>query len=351
MVMPIYKQDAAGKFVPFEEMPFPDLEKILEDWIETNPHLIFGDEEIAILARQPRTGYDKYLDLLGVDKAGATVVIELKRGETPRDVVAQTLEYAAWVDSLTLDQLDEMARDYGQKKGVEFDDLAGLYLRTFGDELEDEESEGGKLTQRITFNNRQRLVIMAERISDEVEQTLRYMRTRFGADVSGIAFSVHKSGNDTLISTTTVVGRERVSSTSQQLPQASERESDDHIRAKVKTDFMRDAVTAIEEWIDGLGVDRLAVEHSGSSEHYIRFLGVKLLYYYYANNWIYASMPAVTGDEVQKLRSRLSKPEELITKDHWAGDWRFHVAAPQDLDVLKEIILSRVKAKQEAASS
>ncbi|MCH7719300.1 MAG: hypothetical protein IIB21_07500, partial [Chloroflexi bacterium] len=77
MVMPIYKQDAAGKFVPFEEMPFPDLEKILEDWIETNPHLIFGDEEIAILARQPRTGYDKYLDLLGVDKAGATVVIDL----------------------------------------------------------------------------------------------------------------------------------------------------------------------------------------------------------------------------------------------------------------------------------
>lgn len=349
--MPIYKQDAEGKFVPFEETPFPDLEKVLEDWIEANPHLIFGDEEIAILARQPRTSYDKYLDLLGIDKTGATVIIELKRGETPRDVVAQTLGYAAWVDSLTLHQLDELARDYGEKKGVEFDDLAGLYLRTFSDELEDEESEGGKLAQRITFNNRQRLVIVAERISDEVEQTLRYMRTSFGADVSGVAFSIHKSGNDTLISTTTVVGRERTSSKSQQLPQASERESDDHIRAKVKTEFMQDAVTAIEEWIDGLGVDGLAVEHSSGSEHYIRFLGVKQLYYYYANNWIYASLPAVTGDEVKELRSRLSKPDELFTRDNWDGDWRFHVATQQDLDVLKEIILSRVKDKQEAASS
>lgn len=348
--MPIYKQDAAGNFVPFEETPFPDLEKTLEDWIEANPHVIFGDEKIAILARQPRTGYDKYLDLLGIDKKGATVIIELKRGVTPRDVVAQALEYAAWVDSLTLDQLDEMARDYGQKKGVEFDDLAGLYLRTFGDDLEDKDGEGAKVTERITFNNRQRLVIVAEQISDEVEQTLRYMRTRFGADVSGVAFSVHKSGNDTLISTTTVVGRERASPPGQQPPQASERESDDHIRTKVKTEFLRDAVTAIEEWIDGLGMDGLAVEHSSGSEHYIRFLGVKQLYYYYANNWIYASLPAVTGDEVQKLRSRLSKPDELFTRDNWAGEWRFHVATSQDLDVLKEIILSRVKAKQEAAS-
>jgi hypothetical protein len=37
--MPIYKQDESGKFVPFEQMPFPELEKekVLEDWIENNP--------------------------------------------------------------------------------------------------------------------------------------------------------------------------------------------------------------------------------------------------------------------------------------------------------------------------
>src|SRR5438132_483968 len=98
--MPIYKQDTSGKFVPFEQTPFPDLEKTLEDWIEANPHLLLEGEQIAVFARQPRTKFGKYLDLLAIDKTGATVIIELKRGETPRDVVAQALEYAAWIDSL-----------------------------------------------------------------------------------------------------------------------------------------------------------------------------------------------------------------------------------------------------------
>jgi|GEM_PF-4081308 len=40
--MPIYKQDESGKFVPFEQTPFPDLERVLEDWVEDNPHLFAG---------------------------------------------------------------------------------------------------------------------------------------------------------------------------------------------------------------------------------------------------------------------------------------------------------------------
>ena len=90
--MPIYKMAKNGKFEQFEKTPFPDLEKVLEDWIEKNPHLVLEDEEVAIIARQPRTGFDKYLDLLAVDESGATVVIELKRGETPR-VGALELRY------------------------------------------------------------------------------------------------------------------------------------------------------------------------------------------------------------------------------------------------------------------
>src|SRR5438874_1422642 len=104
--MPIFRMDASGRFVPFEETPFPDLEKVLEDWIEANPHLLLEGEDIAIIARQPRTAFGKYPDLLGIDESSACVIVELKRGETPRDVIAQALEYAAWVDSLTHDQLN-----------------------------------------------------------------------------------------------------------------------------------------------------------------------------------------------------------------------------------------------------
>ena len=341
--MPIYKQDESGKFVPFEEMPFPDLEKVLEDWIEANPHLVLDDETLAFFARQPRTRFDKYLDLLGLDKTGATVIVELKRGETPRDVVAQTLEYAAWVDSLTIDQMDEMAREYAEKHGFEADGIADLYSRTFSVRLEGDEEEEAEVAERITFNNRQRLVILAERISGEVEQTLRYLRTRFGADVYGVEFSVHRTGEDTIINTTTVVGREPVSKPAQTTWQTHERESDESILNRVKTDFMRRAVTAIEGWVDGSDIDGLRVDHSTESSHYIRYLGLNWLYYYYAANWLYMLLYGATHEQLELLRGRLSKPESLFTKETWGGGWRFHVTTDEDLEAIKDVILRRVE--------
>lgn len=346
--MPIYKKDESGRFVPFEQMPFPDLEKTLEDWIEANPHLVLEGEAVAFFARQPRTRYDKYLDLLGVDKAGATVIVELKRGETPRDVVAQTLEYASWVDSLTVDQLDELAREYAEKRGLNVNGIADLYSRTFSAQLEDAEDQGPKVTERITFNNRQRLVILAERISDEVEDTLRYLRTRFGADVYGVEFSVHRAGNDTIINTTTVVGREHVSKPA---PPSTPREpeSDESILARAKTDFVRRAVTAIESWAAEEGPEGLSVNHSTGSDHVIRYLGITWIWYYYASSWLFVFLRDATDEEVERLRTGISKPDSVQSRE--GGAWRFHVATDGDLEVLKGLILQRVKARQQGTGA
>lgn len=347
--MPIYKQDESGKVVPFEQTPFPDLEKVLEDWIEDNPHLLFEGEDLAIFARQPSTKFGKYLDLLGLDRTGATVVVELKRGETPRDVVAQTLEYASWVDSLTLDQLDEMAREYAEKRGVDASGIADLYRRTFSAELEDAEDQGRQLAERITFNNRQRLVILAERISEEVEQTLRYLRTRFGADVYGVQFSVHQAGGDTIISTTTVVGREQVAKPAQTgTPQ--ERESDESIVARAKTEFVREAVSSIEKWVSQSGIEGLTVDHSTGSDHFIRYLGITWASYYYAMRWLYMYLDRPSDAEVETLRTKLSKPESVQTGESWNG-WRFHIATNDDLEVVKNLIVQRVEARQQGTST
>lgn len=344
--MPIHKLGTDDKFVPFEKTPFPDLEKVLEDWIEKNPHLVLEDENLAIFARQPRTTFDKYLDLLAIDETGATVIIELKRGETPRDVVAQALEYAAWVDNLSIDQLNEIARDYASKHDIKADGLADLYRGTFVGEVAESDDSGTQLTERITFNNRQRLVIVGEKIANEVEQTLRYLRTRFGADVYGVEFSIHKAGAETLISTTTVVGREKVSKPAQSYT-PRERESDESIRSRVKGSFMQSAVTAIEEWVSKSGVNGLTVDHSTGPDHFLRYLGVSWLYYYYAASWIYMVLYQPAEHEVELLRKRLSKPEEVKPMDK---QWRFHVATDSDLEVVKEIVLLRVQAKSGATA-
>ena len=51
--------------------------------------------------RQPSHG--KRLDLLAIDDQALLHAIELKRDQTPREVVAQALEYGWWVRTLTLD--------------------------------------------------------------------------------------------------------------------------------------------------------------------------------------------------------------------------------------------------------
>ncbi len=50
--------------------------------------MLLAGEELVVIARQPRTSSGKILDLLALDHTGATVVIELKRGQAPREVVA-----------------------------------------------------------------------------------------------------------------------------------------------------------------------------------------------------------------------------------------------------------------------
>lgn len=52
-----------------------------------------------LIGRQEDTGFGGRIDLLAIAPDGALVLIELKRDKTPRDVVAQSLDYAGWVEN------------------------------------------------------------------------------------------------------------------------------------------------------------------------------------------------------------------------------------------------------------
>ena len=72
------------------------LEKDLEDWVEHNPSILGGDRVLIIATQKSIPGVGR-LDLLGIDQSGSLVIIELKRYSTPRDAVAQALDYASWL--------------------------------------------------------------------------------------------------------------------------------------------------------------------------------------------------------------------------------------------------------------
>lgn len=74
------------------------LEAKLEQLILDDPEIL--EVKLLLLGSQVATKYGKYVDLLGVDSEGVLHILELKRDRTPREVVAQALDYASWVEEL-----------------------------------------------------------------------------------------------------------------------------------------------------------------------------------------------------------------------------------------------------------
>ena len=69
-------------------------------------------EALMILGRQVKTDSGKVIDLLGIDAEGGVHVPELKRDRTPRDVVAQILDYGSWVEQLSQKQIRDICDHY-----------------------------------------------------------------------------------------------------------------------------------------------------------------------------------------------------------------------------------------------
>lgn len=82
------------------KVPFAKLgdESRLEDILERDVSILGLD--VMVVGRQVATSYGKRLDLLPIDAGGDLHAIELKRDRTPRQVVAQVLDYGSWVKDL-----------------------------------------------------------------------------------------------------------------------------------------------------------------------------------------------------------------------------------------------------------
>jgi len=182
-----------------EDFKIGNVEKILEDWIENSPNAIFENEEVFIIGRQVTTNLGKAIDLLGLDREGNTVVIELKRERTPREAVAQILEYASYVEDLTFEQLEEIATGYTGDEGM---NLAENHRAKF--KLSDEEA--------VAFNKEQRLVIVAQDISKEIENTSMFLNKK-GLEIYCIAFKYFKDKKgERIITSDFVVKKDKTTS-------------------------------------------------------------------------------------------------------------------------------------------
>ena len=69
-------------------------EKELEDMITERPEILSA--EWMLIGRQEKTGFGGIIDLLAIAPDGSLVLIELKRDKTPREIIAQALDFCDW---------------------------------------------------------------------------------------------------------------------------------------------------------------------------------------------------------------------------------------------------------------
>jgi hypothetical protein len=127
-------------------------EQLLEDMIIRDPRIL--STEWMSIGRQEITGFGGRIDLLAIAPDGSLVLVELKRDRTPREVIAQAMDYASWVEQLTADRIAQIYQRFSG--GGNLDEA---FAQRFGSELDEE-----------TLNGSHQIIIVASELDASTER-------------------------------------------------------------------------------------------------------------------------------------------------------------------------------------
>ncbi len=122
--------EGGGEVARVEGARHTETENLLEDALVRDPDMLIHD--LKLVGRQIPTSRGS-LDLLGVDPDGRLVVFELKRGELVREAVAQIIDYASDLDTMSDDQLATLIERSGRDGIDRIEDFKAWYDENFGE--------------------------------------------------------------------------------------------------------------------------------------------------------------------------------------------------------------------------
>jgi len=156
-----------------------NLEERLETWLEKDISLV--SDEILIIGRQVETSYSGFIDLLGMDRNGDLVLLELKRDKTPREITAQILDYASWIKDLSNETVSNIANKYlDTRDGLKLEDA---FQKKFGIELPD------------VINESHSMLIIASQIDPASERIIKYLSETYGVNINAATFQHFEEDN------------------------------------------------------------------------------------------------------------------------------------------------------------
>ena len=148
-------------------------EQRLEDWVVKDPSILGID--VLLVGRQVTTTSGGRIDLLAIDGEANLVVLELKRDKTPREIVAQALDYASWVNDLSYEQIETITKDFTGKP----------LPQAFHDHYD--------FSIPQTVNGSHSMVILASELDDSSERIVQYLAEQYGVPINVLFFTFFKT--------------------------------------------------------------------------------------------------------------------------------------------------------------
>lgn len=156
-------------------------EALLEDMIARDPRIL--SPEWMLIGRQEVTSFGGRIDLLAIAPDGSLVLVELKRDRTPREIVAQALDYASWVADLGADRITQIYARFNPGQSLEAD-----FQQRFGTMLDED-----------NLNHAHQIIIVAAELDPSTERIVQYLNDRDIA-INVLFFQVFAHGSEQLLS-------------------------------------------------------------------------------------------------------------------------------------------------------
>jgi alkylated DNA nucleotide flippase Atl1 len=166
----------------------------LQEWVLAHPEVI-GEDVLVITSEYDRwqatdgTRAARRLDILGIDRSGQLVVVELKRDDAPGDVYLQAITYAALVSRFDLDTLAQTLSAFRTQRGaVTSEEEAREAIL---------DHAGGELDAEVLRSPR--IVLIAGRFPREVTHTAVWLSER-ALDIRLIQIQAYLRAQEVLVS-------------------------------------------------------------------------------------------------------------------------------------------------------
>jgi alkylated DNA nucleotide flippase Atl1 len=193
-------KDGKPNLVPaasYQKMGAMEVQDI-ERWIKEEP-LLLGDEFLIVASQFMQWDKTKdRLDLLVLDRRGKLGVVEIKRDQSGSGQDLQAIRYAAYVSTLSLDQVVELhAQHLSKEVGKSVSEAESR------ERLADFVVEGD--IEKIDEDDQPRMILVAGRFQAGVTGTATWLRQSYEMDVSCVQVQPYELQGEIVLTSTTII--------------------------------------------------------------------------------------------------------------------------------------------------